>query len=152
MYLWCIPTMDASFLAANVRLKDMQYYAIVVTIFHFCVRMTQLLNPGSERCQDSHRRPTPAGSADRAAELCIRSTEGGPRPGEPLVDLVTGEELARVLSPGVARKAALDFARLNGGPALRALLTETFAREESCGHSRNSKDHLGPGDPAVRAV
>ncbi|HEY2546157.1 MAG TPA: 3,4-dehydroadipyl-CoA semialdehyde dehydrogenase [Candidatus Acidoferrum sp.] len=47
-------------------------------------------------------------------------TEGA-GPGDPLVDPVTGEELARVSSQGVDVKAALDFARSNGGPALRAL-------------------------------
>ncbi len=41
--------------------------------------------------------------------------------GETLVDPVTGEELARVSSQGVDVKAALDFARSNGSPALRAL-------------------------------
>src|ERR1700675_103604 len=41
--------------------------------------------------------------------------------GEPLVDPVTGEELARVSSQGVEVKAALEFARSNGGPALRTL-------------------------------
>ena len=46
-------------------------------------------------------------------------TGGGP--GEVLVDPVTGEELARISSQGVNFKAALDFARGEGGPALRAL-------------------------------
>src|SRR5271169_4281008 len=41
--------------------------------------------------------------------------------GDPLVDPVTGEELARVSSQGVDVKAALEFARSNGSPALRAL-------------------------------
>src|ERR1700721_2832479 len=41
--------------------------------------------------------------------------------GEPLVDPVTGEELARISSQGIDVKAALEFARSNGGPALRAL-------------------------------
>ncbi len=41
--------------------------------------------------------------------------------GEPLVDPVTGEELARISSQGMDIKAALDFARSNGGQALRAL-------------------------------
>jgi hypothetical protein len=38
-------------------------------------------------------------------------------------------------------------------PFLRTLLTKTFARERpSRGNSLNSTAHLGPGDPAVRAV
>jgi 3,4-dehydroadipyl-CoA semialdehyde dehydrogenase len=46
--------------------------------------------------------------------------EGG-GPGEPLVDPVTGEELARISSQGVDVKASLEFGRANGGPALRAM-------------------------------
>jgi 3,4-dehydroadipyl-CoA semialdehyde dehydrogenase len=45
----------------------------------------------------------------------------GAGPGEALVDPVTGDELARISSQGVDVKAALEFARSNGGPALRAL-------------------------------
>ncbi len=45
----------------------------------------------------------------------------GAGPGEPLVDPVTGEELARISSQGIDAKAALDFARSNGGPALRTM-------------------------------
>lgn len=45
----------------------------------------------------------------------------GSGPGEALVDPVTGEELARVSSQGVDAKAALEFARKEGGAALRAL-------------------------------
>lgn len=41
--------------------------------------------------------------------------------GEPLVDPVTGDELARISSQGVDVKSALDFARSEGGAALRAL-------------------------------
>ena len=41
--------------------------------------------------------------------------------GTPLVDPVTGDELARISSEGVDFKAALDFARSQGGPALREL-------------------------------
>jgi 3,4-dehydroadipyl-CoA semialdehyde dehydrogenase len=45
----------------------------------------------------------------------------GSGPGEPLVDPVTGEELARISSQGVDLEGALDFARSQGGPALRQL-------------------------------
>jgi 3,4-dehydroadipyl-CoA semialdehyde dehydrogenase len=45
----------------------------------------------------------------------------GSGPGEPLLDPVTGEELARISSQGVDVKSALDFARTEGGAALRAL-------------------------------
>ena len=41
--------------------------------------------------------------------------------GEPLFDPVTGEELARISSQGVDIRAALDFARSQGGAALRQL-------------------------------
>jgi 3,4-dehydroadipyl-CoA semialdehyde dehydrogenase len=41
--------------------------------------------------------------------------------GVPLVDPVTGDELARISSDGVDLKTALDFARSQGGPALRKL-------------------------------
>jgi 3,4-dehydroadipyl-CoA semialdehyde dehydrogenase len=42
----------------------------------------------------------------------------GVGPGEPLIDPVTGDELARISSQGVDLEAALAFARTNGGPAL----------------------------------
>jgi 3,4-dehydroadipyl-CoA semialdehyde dehydrogenase len=41
--------------------------------------------------------------------------------GEPLIDPVTGDELARISSQGIDVGAALDFARREGGPALRQL-------------------------------
>src|ERR1700676_2451137 len=41
--------------------------------------------------------------------------------GEPLVDPVTGEELARISSQGIDMEPALIFARSEGGPALRLL-------------------------------
>src|SRR6266478_9194816 len=43
----------------------------------------------------------------------------GAGPGEPLIDSVTGEELARISSQGMDLAAALAFARAHGGPALR---------------------------------
>src|SRR5437879_4666183 len=45
----------------------------------------------------------------------------GAGPGEPLIDPVTGEELARTSSQGIDVEAALAFARTQGGPALRQL-------------------------------
>jgi 3,4-dehydroadipyl-CoA semialdehyde dehydrogenase len=41
--------------------------------------------------------------------------------GEPLIDPVTGDELARISSQGLDLGKALDFARAEGGPALRQL-------------------------------
>ena len=41
--------------------------------------------------------------------------------GRPVLDAVTGEEIARVSSAGIDMGAALDYARRTGGPALRAL-------------------------------
>src|SRR5260370_3228477 len=41
--------------------------------------------------------------------------------GEPLIDPVTGDELARISSQGIDLEAALPFARAHGGPALRNL-------------------------------
>jgi 3,4-dehydroadipyl-CoA semialdehyde dehydrogenase len=41
--------------------------------------------------------------------------------GEPLVDPVTGDELVRISSQGIDVGAALEFARREGGPALREL-------------------------------
>jgi len=41
--------------------------------------------------------------------------------GEPLIDPVTGDELASISSQGVNIEAALAFARTHGGPALRQL-------------------------------
>lgn len=45
----------------------------------------------------------------------------GSGPGTPLVDPVTGDELARISSDGIDLKSALEFARTRGGPALRQL-------------------------------
>src|SRR5260370_13898811 len=45
----------------------------------------------------------------------------GAVPGEPLIDPVTGDELASISSQGVNLEAALAFARTSGGPALRQL-------------------------------
>jgi 3,4-dehydroadipyl-CoA semialdehyde dehydrogenase len=45
----------------------------------------------------------------------------GSGPGIPLVDPVTGDELARISSEGADLQSALDFARTEGGPALRRL-------------------------------
>src|SRR5258708_37850114 len=45
----------------------------------------------------------------------------GAGPGEPLIDPVTGDELASISSQGVNIEAALAFARARGGPALRQL-------------------------------
>ncbi len=45
----------------------------------------------------------------------------GAGPGEPLIDPVTGDELARISSQGANIEAALAFARTHGGPALRQL-------------------------------
>ena len=41
--------------------------------------------------------------------------------GRPVLDAVTGEEVARVSSAGIDMAAALDYGRLPGGPALREL-------------------------------
>jgi 3,4-dehydroadipyl-CoA semialdehyde dehydrogenase len=45
----------------------------------------------------------------------------GAGPGEMLIDPVTGDELANISSQGVDLEAALNFARAEGGPALRQL-------------------------------
>ncbi len=45
----------------------------------------------------------------------------GAGPGEPLIDPVTGDELARISSQDLDLNVALDFARSQGGPALRQL-------------------------------
>ena len=45
----------------------------------------------------------------------------GTGPGELLIDPVTGDELARISSQNLDLNAALDFARSQGGPALRQL-------------------------------
>src|SRR5713226_751201 len=45
----------------------------------------------------------------------------GTGPGEPLIDPVTGDELAKISSQGVDLEGALAFARTHGGPALRQL-------------------------------
>jgi len=45
----------------------------------------------------------------------------GPADGRPVLDAVTGEEVARVSSDGIDLGAALDYGRTTGGPALREL-------------------------------
>src|SRR5436305_2237066 len=45
----------------------------------------------------------------------------GPSDGRPVLDAVTGEEVARVSSAGIDLGAALDYGRAAGGPALREL-------------------------------
>jgi 3,4-dehydroadipyl-CoA semialdehyde dehydrogenase len=45
----------------------------------------------------------------------------GAGPGEPLIDPVMGDELARISSQNMDLHAALEFARAHGGPALRQL-------------------------------
>jgi oxepin-CoA hydrolase / 3-oxo-5,6-dehydrosuberyl-CoA semialdehyde dehydrogenase len=45
----------------------------------------------------------------------------GPADGRPVLDAVTGEEVARVSSDGIDLGAALAYGRGTGGPALRAL-------------------------------
>jgi 3,4-dehydroadipyl-CoA semialdehyde dehydrogenase len=45
----------------------------------------------------------------------------GAGPGEPLIDPVTGDELARISSQNMDLRSALEFARTHGGPALRQL-------------------------------
>src|SRR5712691_141613 len=45
----------------------------------------------------------------------------GAGPGEPLIDPVTGDELARISSHGIDIGSALAFVRTQGGPALRQL-------------------------------
>jgi 3,4-dehydroadipyl-CoA semialdehyde dehydrogenase len=52
--------------------------------------------------------------------VCGRWSEGLGA-GEPLIDPVTGHELARISSQGIDLDAALHFARSQGGPALRNL-------------------------------
>ena len=41
--------------------------------------------------------------------------------GRPVLDAVTGEEVARVSAAGIDLAAALDYGRSSGGPALREL-------------------------------
>jgi oxepin-CoA hydrolase / 3-oxo-5,6-dehydrosuberyl-CoA semialdehyde dehydrogenase len=45
----------------------------------------------------------------------------GPADGRPVLDAVTGEEVARVSSDGIDLGTALDYGRRTGGPALREL-------------------------------
>src|ERR1700730_6300875 len=61
------------------------------------------------------------GSQMNLSNYVSEKWQEGSGPGEALVDPVTGDELARISSQGVDVKAALEFARSNGGPALRAL-------------------------------
>lgn len=49
------------------------------------------------------------------------SWQAGDGEGDPLLDAVTGEEVARVSSRGIDLRAMVDHARTTGGPAVRAL-------------------------------
>ena len=73
-----------------------------------------------------------------------------PDEGRPLLDAVTGEEVARISSTGLDLAAMLDHARRVGGPALRAL---TFheragaaqgARPGTCASTRTSSTRSRP--------
>jgi 3,4-dehydroadipyl-CoA semialdehyde dehydrogenase len=57
----------------------------------------------------------------RLANFVFGQWREGTGPGEPMVDPVTGEELARVSSQGVDIESALAFARSEGGSGLRLL-------------------------------
>ncbi|WP_183099578.1 phenylacetic acid degradation bifunctional protein PaaZ [Nocardioides pelophilus] len=49
------------------------------------------------------------------------SWQAGDGEGDPLLDAVTGDEVARVSSRGIDLRAMVDHARTTGGPAVRAL-------------------------------
>jgi oxepin-CoA hydrolase / 3-oxo-5,6-dehydrosuberyl-CoA semialdehyde dehydrogenase len=51
----------------------------------------------------------------------VSGSWSAPADGEPVLDAVTGEEVARVSSDGVDMAAALDYGRTAAGPALREL-------------------------------
>jgi 3,4-dehydroadipyl-CoA semialdehyde dehydrogenase len=57
----------------------------------------------------------------RLANFVSGQWREGTGPGEPIIDPVTGEELARVSSQGIDIELALEFARSTGGPALHLL-------------------------------
>src|SRR5215468_10343100 len=44
-----------------------------------------------------------------------------PEAGAPLLDAVTGEQVATISSAGIDMRAALEYGRATGGPALREL-------------------------------
>jgi 3,4-dehydroadipyl-CoA semialdehyde dehydrogenase len=85
--------------------------------------MTRNFDLGFELCNDLKRYPSypRGGFLMKLPNYVSGQWKEGAGPGEPLVDPVTGEELARISSQGVDVKAALAFARSNGGSALRAL-------------------------------
>jgi oxepin-CoA hydrolase/3-oxo-5,6-dehydrosuberyl-CoA semialdehyde dehydrogenase len=63
---------------------------------------------------------------DEAMSAALRSYVGGTwhtpaDEGRPLLDAVTGDEVARISAAGIDLPAALDYARQTGGPALREL-------------------------------
>ncbi|TDP97052.1 phenylacetic acid degradation bifunctional protein PaaZ [Labedaea rhizosphaerae] len=67
-----------------------------------------------------------------------------PDDGAPLLDAVTGEEVARISSAGIDMAAALDYGRRTGGPALREL---TFHQRAAllkvlASHLREHRDEL----------
>jgi 3,4-dehydroadipyl-CoA semialdehyde dehydrogenase len=71
----------------------------------------------------------------------------GTGPGIPLVDPVTGEELARASSEGLDLNAALQFARSHGGAALRKLTYRQRAEmlskvAEVLANNRNEYFHI----------
>src|SRR5213592_1825087 len=64
--------------------------------------------------------------------------------GRPVLDAVTGEEVARVSSAGVDLAAALDYGRSSGGPALRELTFHQRAAllKSLASHLREHLDEL----------
>ena len=59
---------------------------------------------------------TPGGLQMKLPNFVSGQWKEGAGAGELLVDPVTGEELARISSQGIDARAALEFARSNGGP------------------------------------
>src|SRR5437660_390559 len=83
----------------------------------------------------------------------------GPADGRPVLDAVTGEEVARVSSDGIDLGAALAYGRGTGGPALRALtfhqraglivasgLLPEGSIQRVCGSIGGLFEHLGEQD------
>src|SRR6266446_1441916 len=94
----------------------MQYYSQSRLRFHFCQGRGVKSYFFNLDCQVSR-----GGLRMRLLNYVSGRWTEGLGTGAPLIDPVTGDELTRISSQGIDLDAALQFARSQGGPALRGL-------------------------------
>ena len=96
---------------------------LVLSNVHYCAYASSQLLPFRSCNQPIILDPCDAygGSPMKLPNYLSGQWLEGAGSGEPLIDPVTGDELARISSQDVDLRAACEFARAQGGPALRQL-------------------------------